>query len=151
MEIKVDPITHPQVLELLNQHLQDMNSNSPEESVHALDVSGLQHPSVTFWTLWNNDQLLGCGALKRLDDQHGEIKSMRTATSARKQGIASKLLAHIIEHAKQQGYQRLSLETGSMEFFHPAHRLYQSYGFAECGPFGDYQLDPYSLFMTREV
>ncbi len=151
MEIKVDPITHPQVLELLNQHLQDMNANSPEESVHALDVSGLLHPSVTFWTLWNKDQLLGCGALKRLDDQHGEIKSMRTANSARKQGVASTLLEYIIEHAKQQGYQRLSLETGTMAFFHPAHRLYQRYGFQECAPFSNYQLDPNSLFMTRDV
>ncbi|WP_456295091.1 GNAT family N-acetyltransferase [Vibrio sp. AK197] len=151
MEIKTDPLTHPQVLELLQQHLNDMNSNSPEESVHALDVSGLKHPSVTFWTVWEDEQLLGCGALKQLDQHHGEIKSMRTTALARKQGVASKLLEHIIEHAKGEGYQRLSLETGSMAFFSPARRLYHRYRFNECEPFGDYQLDPYSLFMTREL
>ncbi len=148
MEIRVDPIRDPQVLALLNQHLQDMHANSPQESVHALDVSGLQQPSVTFWTVWQDEQLLGCGALKQLDGQLGEVKSMRTTRSARKQGVASALLEHIIADAKQRGLERLSLETGSMAFFSPAHHLYRRFGFIECGPFADYQLDPNSIFMT---
>ncbi|MFB1067084.1 GNAT family N-acetyltransferase [Vibrio diabolicus] len=148
MRIEIDDLERPQVLALLEEHLQDMYATSPPESVHALDVSKLKLPSITFWTGWDGEQLLGCVAMSQLEDGHAELKSMRTTLSARKQGVASRLLNHVIEQAKHQGIQRLSLETGSMAFFEPAHRLYEKYGFAYCEPFGDYQPDPNSRFMT---
>ncbi|EGQ8311585.1 GNAT family N-acetyltransferase [Vibrio parahaemolyticus] len=148
MRIEIDDLERPQVLALLEEHLQDMYATSPPESVHALDVSKLKLPSITFWTGWDGEQLLGCVAISQLEDGHAELKSMRTTPSARKQGVASRLLNHVIEQAKHQGIQRLSLETGSMAFFEPAHRLYEKHGFAYCEPFGDYQHDPNSRFMT---
>jgi putative acetyltransferase len=151
MEIKTGLLEHPQVLALLEQHLADMNATSPAESVHALDVSGLRDPQVTFWTGWKEGVLLGCAALKQLDAQHGEIKSMRTATSARSQGVASSMLTHVLDQARDNGLTRVSLETGSMDFFAPARALYEKYGFEYCEPFADYTLDPNSQFMTRAV
>ncbi len=148
MRIEIDDLERPQVLALLEEHLQDMYATSPPESVHALDVSKLKLPSITFWTGWDGEQLLGCVAISQLEDGHAELKSMRTTPSARKQGVASRLLNHVIEQAKHQGIQRLSLETGSMAFFEPAHRLYEKHGFTYCEPFGDYQPDPNSRFMT---
>ncbi|MBE3785462.1 GNAT family N-acetyltransferase [Vibrio parahaemolyticus] len=148
MRIEIDNLERPQVLALLEVHLQDMYATSPPESVHALDVSKLKLPSITFWTGWDGEQLLGCVAMSQLEDGHAELKSMRTTPSARKQGVASRLLNHVIEQAKHQGIQRLSLETGSMAFFEPAHRLYEKHGFVYCEPFGDYQPDPNSRFMT---
>ncbi|EJG1895649.1 GNAT family N-acetyltransferase [Vibrio parahaemolyticus] len=148
MRIEIDDLERQQVLALLEEHLQDMYATSPPESVHALDVSKLKLPSITFWTGWDGDQLLGCVAMSQLEDGHAELKSMRTTPSARKQGVASRLLNHVIEQAKHQGIQRLSLETGSMAFFEPAHRLYEKHGFVYCEPFGDYQPDPNSRFMT---
>ncbi|AWG81774.1 GNAT family N-acetyltransferase [Vibrio parahaemolyticus] len=148
MRIEIDDLERPQVLALLEEHLQDMYATSPPESVHALDVSKLKLPSITFWTGWDGEQLLGCVAMSQLEDGHAELKSMRTTPSARKLGVASRLLNHVIEQAKHQGIQRLSLETGSMAFFEPAHRLYEKHGFAYCEPFGDYQPDPNSRFMT---
>ncbi|EGQ8521349.1 GNAT family N-acetyltransferase [Vibrio parahaemolyticus] len=148
MRIEIDDLERPQVLALLEEHLQDMYATSPPESVHALDVSKLKLPSITFWTGWDGEQLLGCVAMSQLEDGHAELKSMRTTPSARKLGVASRLLNHVIEQAKHQGIQRLSLETGSMAFFEPAHRLYEKHGFVYCEPFGDYQPDPNSRFMT---
>ncbi|HCM1325468.1 GNAT family N-acetyltransferase [Vibrio parahaemolyticus] len=148
MRIEIDNLERQQVLALLEEHLQDMYATSPPESVHALDVSKLKLPSITFWTGWDGEQLLGCVAMSQLEDGHAELKSMRTTPSARKQGVASRLLNHVIEQAKHQGMQRLSLETGSMAFFEPAHRLYEKHGFEYCEPFGDYQPDPNSRFMT---
>ncbi|MFW1529189.1 GNAT family N-acetyltransferase [Vibrio parahaemolyticus] len=148
MRIEIDNLERPQVIALLEEHLQDMYATSPPESVHALDVSKLKLPSITFWTGWDGEQLLGCVAISQLEDGHAELKSMRTTPSARKQGVASRLLNHVIEQAKHQGIQRLSLETGSMAFFEPAHRLYEKHGFAYCEPFVDYQPDPNSRFMT---
>nr|WP_205455481.1 GNAT family N-acetyltransferase [Vibrio sp. LB10LO1] len=136
---------------MLEEHLQDMYSTSPPESVHALDLDKLKASEVTFWTGWKEKQLLGCAAIKELDEQHAELKSMRTAPSARGQGVASQLLIHVIEQAKQKGLRRLSLETGSMEFFEPARLLYEKHGFVYCEPFGDYELDPNSQFMTLEL
>ncbi|HCH4699154.1 TPA: GNAT family N-acetyltransferase [Vibrio parahaemolyticus] len=148
MRIEIDDLERQQVLALLEEHLQDMYATSPPESVHALDVSKLKLPSITFWTGWDGEQLLGCVAMSQLEDGHAELKSMRTTPSARKLGVASRLLNHVIEQAKHQGIQRLSLETGSMAFFEPAHRLYEKHGFVYCEPFGDYQPDPNSRFMT---
>lgn len=136
---------------LLQEHLSSMTLHSPPESIHALNFDGLRKPNVTFWSMWDNAELLGCGALKELDAQHGEIKSMRTATPYLRKGVAARMLEHIVAEARRRGYRRLSLETGSMEAFFPAHHLYRRFGFQECGPFGDYVLDPYSIFMTLEL
>lgn len=124
---------------------------SPPESVHALNLEKLRKPGITFWTAWKDTQLLGCGALKELDSKHGEIKSMRTPTALRRQGAGRAILAHIIEAARSRGYERLSLETGTMQAFQPAQRLYQSVGFTYCGPFGEYAEDPNSVFMTLRL
>ena len=149
MEVKIDDLSGPEVHELLREHLRDMHLHSPPESVHALDIEGLRRPEITFWTVWEGGELLGCGALKELDPGHAEIKSMRTASAHLRRGVAARLLEHILGEAKRRGYARLSLETGSAEAFEPARQLYARYGFTYCGPFGDYTEDPYSVFMTR--
>jgi putative acetyltransferase len=128
-----------------------MALHSPLESIHALDIDALRQPEITFWTAWDNGELLGCGALKELDARHAEIKSMRTASAHLRQGVANAMLTHIIEQANQRGYQRLSLETGSADAFEPARRLYAAHGFTFCEPFEGYVPDPYSVFMTREI
>ena len=151
MEIRVDDLSGAQVQALLAEHLRAMHAASPPESVHALDLSGLRRPEVTFWSIWSGPDLAGCGALKQLDDGHAEIKSMRTADAFRRRGVAAHMLRHLIEEARRRGYRRLSLETGSMAYFEPARRLYAQFGFAECGPFGAYTEDPNSIFMTREL
>lgn len=151
MELRVDDLTHPAVLALLSAHLAALAEVSPPESCHALDVGGLRRPEVTFWTLWEHDQLLGCGALKALGQGHGEVKSMRTAAGHEKKGVASTILRHLIGEARARGYHQLSLETGSMAYFEPARRLYRKFGFVDCGPFGPYREDPNSLFMTMAL
>jgi putative acetyltransferase len=151
VEIKLDDLTGPEIAELLEEHLENMAQNSPPESRHALNLEQLRKPEITFWSVWSGPELLGCGALQELDPQHGEIKSMRTVTAHRRKGVASKLLEHILNEAKRRSYKRVSLETGSMDAFAPAHRLYASFGFEPCGPFADYIEDPNSLFMTKEL
>ena len=152
MRVEIDNPARPDVRALLEEHLRNMHELSPPESVHALDLTELQRPEVTFWTVREDDgTLLGCGALQQLGPDHGEVKSMRTPQSARRKGAGRAVLAHIVEVARQRGYARLSLETGSMDAFKPAWRLYESFGFQQCGPFGDYTLDPYSVFMTLEL
>ena len=151
MRIEPDDLTRPQVLALLNEHLANMNELSPPESMHALDVSRLRAPGISFWTVWDGDELLGCGALKELEPGHGEVKSMRTPKVLRRRGAGRAVLAHIVEVARERKYQRLSLETGSMDAFLPAQRLYQSFGFDYCGPFADYREDPNSVFMTLKL
>lgn len=148
MEIRVDDLTHPAVHALLQEHLDDMHALSPRESVHALDLDRLRDPSITFWTAWDGDMLLGCGALKALDASHGEIKSMRTPRAQRRRGAGRAILHHILDAARGRGYARVSLETGSLEAFVPAHRLYEAAGFTRCGPFGEYKPDRHSVFMT---
>lgn len=151
MDIKKDDLTGPEIIALIGEHLQDMHLTSPPESVHALDLDGLKKPGVTFWSAWEENQLLGCGALKELAPLHGEVKSMRTASQHLRKGVAREMLAYIIEEAKRRGYERISLETGSMEAFAPARRLYESFGFEYCGPFADYIEDPNSVFMTKAL
>ncbi|MFC7622503.1 GNAT family N-acetyltransferase [Microlunatus sp. GCM10028923] len=151
MKIIVDDLSGPEVAALLAEHLDDMRATSPPESKHALDLDDLRRPEVTFWTVHDDGELVGCGALKRLDATHAEVKSMRTASSRRGGGVASTLLAHLIEEARRSGYARISLETGSAEFFAPAHRLYRRFGFVDCEPFADYRPDPNSLFLTLEL
>ncbi len=148
MNIRTDDLTHPAVHALLQEHLDDMHALSPAESVHALDLDKLRAPGITFWTVWDGDQLLGCGALKELDALHAEVKSMRTPAALRGRGAGRVMLQHILAAARQRGYQRLSLETGTVEAFIPAQHLYASAGFTPCGPFADYREDPHSLFMT---
>ena len=128
-----------------------MALHSPPESVHALDLAALRKPDITFWSVWQGEELVGCGALKELNRLHGEIKSMRTASPHLRKGIASRLLAHILAEAQRRSYGWLSLETGSMEAFAPARNLYARFGFRQCGPFGTYVEDPNSAFMTREL
>ena len=149
--ITLGDLADPRVLRLLDDHLADMHAESPPESVHALDVSGLTRPEVTFWVVADGDELLGCVALKELEPDHGELKSMRTDAAARGRGLGRLLLAHVLAEAEARGYRRISLETGSQDFFVPARTLYARHGFTETGPFGDYVLDPLSIFMTREL
>ena len=151
MRIENDDLTRPAIHALLNEHLQNMHALSPPESVHALDLEELRRPGITFWSAWDGDTLLGCGALKELDPTHGEIKSMRTPAALRRRGAGRAILEHIIDVARARGYRRLSLETGSPAAFVPAQRLYASYGFAICGPFGDYVEDAHSVFMTLHL
>jgi putative acetyltransferase len=148
MEIRLDDLTGPEIHALLEEHLRNMRSISPPESVHALDLEGLRKPGIWFWTVWSGSELLGCGALKELSAQHGEVKSMRTANAHRRSGVARALLAHIIAVAGSRGYERLSLETGSQAAFEPARRLYENFGFSYCAPFEGYVEDPNSVFMT---
>ena len=151
MQIREDDLTGEKIIALLEEHLRNMHEITPPESIHALDLSGLRVPEITFWTVWEGGELLGCGALKELDAQSGEIKSMRTATQHRGRGVGSKMLEHILQEAAVRGYTQLYLETGAMPEFAPARSLYARYGFEKSGPFGTYTHDPNSVFMTREI
>lgn len=148
MEIRIDDLRGSEIARLLQEHLDEMFLHSPAESVHALDLERLRRPDITFWTVWEDGELLGCGALKALDATHGELKSMRTAQRHLRRGVAATLMRHMLQVARQRGYRRLSLETGSPDAFLPARAMYERFGFEECGPFGDYVEDPYSVFMT---
>ncbi len=148
MHIRIEDPRDPQVVSLLREHLADMALLSPPESVHALNVDALCSPKITFWSVRNGHDLCGCGALLALDESHGEIKSMRTARPYLRTGVASRLLEHILAEARLRAYLRLSLETGSMQAFAPAHALYRRFGFEFCEAFGSYRPDPYSVFMT---
>jgi putative acetyltransferase len=149
VEIRVDDLQGSAIQALLQAHLHAMYGHSPPESVHALDLVALRHPSITFWTAWEGDELLGCGALKQLSADHAELKSMRTVDGHLRKGVARALLRHILSVARAKGIQRISLETGTAAPFVPAQKLYASEGFVECEPFADYVLDPYSLFVTK--
>ena len=148
MSITEGGLDDPDVLALLREHLQGMADHSPPESIHALDVEGLKAPGITFWTMRDGSEVLGCIALKQLDERHGEIKSMRTASAHLRKGVGAALLEHLVAEARRRGYERLSLETGSGPGFEAAHALYRKFGFVECGPFAEYREDPFSRFMT---
>jgi putative acetyltransferase len=147
--IRVDDLRGPQIQRLLQEHLHSMTLYSPPESIHALDFDELRRPEVTFWSAWEEGELLGCGALMELEPRHGEIKSMRTVRAHLRKGVARTMLNHIIDEARRRGYARLSLETGTNPAFAPARELYASFGFVYCEPFAQYLPDPYSVFMTR--
>lgn len=151
LKIRPDDLRGPEIAELLREHLRCMRRVSPPESVHALDLDGLRDADVTFWTAWQGAELAGCAALKELDAEHAEVKSMRTAYAFQRRGVASQLLAHVIGEATRRGYRRLSLETGSMEYFEPARQLYARFGFTYCPPFAAYVEDPNSVFMTMQL
>lgn len=151
MYIREDDLTGLQIIALLREHLENMHEITPPGSVHALDLERLRAPNINFWTAWDGDDLLGCGALKELDPTSGEIKSMRTPAAHRRKGVASSILEHIIAVAGQRGYTHLDLETGAFPAFAPARSLYERYGFEYRGPFGDYTNDPNSSFMEKSL
>jgi putative acetyltransferase len=151
MQIRVDDLRGPEIAELLATHVAFCRSSSPPESTHVLDLDALRSPDITFWSTWDGGGLLGCAALKELDPAHGEIKSMHTAAQHRGRGVGLGLLRHIVAEARSRAYRRLSLETGSMEAFTAARALYARFGFVVCPPFGDYRLDPNSVFMALEL
>jgi putative acetyltransferase len=151
MKITLGDLTDPQVVDLLEHHLTSARAYTASGSAHALDVTELQAPNITFWTGWDRDTLVAVGALKRLAEDHGEVKSMHTAASARRKGIGSAMLQHIIAFARSQGFSRLSLETGSWDYFQPAVALYRKHGFVECQPFADYVQDPNSVFLALDL
>jgi len=151
MRIIQADFSDPRVIALLETHVISARGQTAPGSAHALDLVGLQSADVSFWTIWEDESLLGIGALKRLSADHGEVKSMHTAQSARRRGVGSAILRHIIATARARGMSRLSLETGSWDYFRPAHALYASHGFVECPPFADYVSDPNSLFMSLDL
>ena len=151
MRIEVDDLSRPQVHALLEEHLANMYELSPSEQVFALDLNKLRADDITFWTVWDEEVLLGCGALKELTPIHGEIKSMRTPAAARGRGAGRAVLAHIISEAEQRGYTTVSLETGTHAAFEPAHNLYRSKGFVMSGPFGSYLPNEHSVFMKLQL
>jgi putative acetyltransferase len=141
-------LTGPEIAALLRLHLDEMHSWSPPESVHAMPIERLRQPDVTFYAAWDGDRLAACGAIKQLDAAHGELKSMRADPAYRGRGAGKAMLAHLLATARARGYSRVSLETGRPEHFLPARRLYESHGFTECPPFGDYVEDPFSICMS---
>lgn len=151
MRIEIDDLSRSQVHALLQEHLDNMHELSPPEQVFALDLSKLRAPDITFWTVWQDDDLIGCGALKELSPRHGEIKSMRTPTALRGKGAGRAVLIHIINIARERGYSKLSLETGTHPAFEPAQNLYRRLGFKESGPFASYRPNPHSMFMELQL
>jgi len=153
LAFRLDDLRDPRIADFLREHLADMHSVSPPESVHALDLDGLRRPHIRFWSAWTDEgrTLAGTGAIKRIAARHGEIKSMRTAAALRGRGVASAMLLHLLAQARAQGWQRVSLETGTQPFFAPARALYARHGFAPCGPFEGYRADPASCFMTMSL
>ena len=149
-EIRDGGLDLPAVQAMLAAHLQKLRANSPAGSVHALDLTGLRGPGIDFWTAWQGDTLMGCGALKTLDPAQGEIKSMRTAPEHLRSGVGAAIVGHIIGVARGRDMKRLSLETGTGPAFDAAHSLYRRFGFTDCAAFGDYPAnDPFSRFMSR--
>ncbi|MDR3414638.1 MAG: GNAT family N-acetyltransferase [Nevskia sp.] len=151
MRIVPGDLADVRVVELLRTHVTQARAQTAPGSAHALDLEELRAPELRLWTLWEGEALLAVGALKRLSADHGEVKSMHTAQAQRRRGAGSAMLRHIVAAARAEGLSRLSLETGSWEYFRPAHALYRRHGFVECGPFGDYVADPNSVFMTLEL
>jgi len=151
IEIRVDDLAGEAIRALIAFHLDGMHDTSPPESVHALDIDGLRHPSITFWSAWIGGELAGIAALKSIDAERGELKSMRVDDRFRGSGVGRALLRHLIAEARRRGMTSLWLETGSPDDFVPAQRLYESEGFTRCGPFDGYTDDPFSVFMTRAL
>ena len=151
MDIREDDLTGDAVRGVIRAHLDQMVSQTPAGSVYALDLGGLTAPDVTFWSMWDGAEIIGCGALKELDPRHGEIKSMHTLARFRGQGYGRATLTHILTEARHRGYRRLSLETGGTGPFAAAQALYRNAGFTDTGPFGGYTFDPHSVYLTLEL
>ena len=142
---------NPEVHELLVKHFIELRAASPEGSAHVLDIPGLQVPSIKFWSLWENENLLGCGALKFLEESHGEFKSIRVHDNFRKQGNGIKIIKHLIEEAKKLDIKRVSIETGAGSFFNPARKLFRNCNFEPCEPFAHYKKDINSIYLTKQI
>ena len=140
-----------EVLELLNKHFIELRSVSPEGSAHVLDIEGLKDKNIKFWSLWEDNLLMGCGALKFLDKEHGEFKSIRTIDKFKRKGMGEKIISHLIDQASQIGIKKISVETGSGDFFAPARKLFQKFGFKTCKPFAHYKKDPNSCYFNLEI
>ena len=147
----LDDLSSEPTRALVARHLAGMRASSPPESVHAFDIDKLRAPDVTFWSAWVGTEIAACGALKRLDDRRGELKSMRVADAFLRQGVGRAMLDHLIDVARRQGMESLWLDTGSSPAFIPAIRLYESAGFVRCGPFDGYSEDPFKVFMTKTL
>ena len=142
---------NPKVHELLTKHFVELRNASPEGSTHVLDIQGLKIPSIKFWSLWENNKLMGCGALKFLDKKHGEFKSIRIHKTFRNKGYGIQVIQHLIEEARKLNIEKLSIETGAGNFFLPARKLFRKCGFVECNPFAHYKEDPNSVFLTKKI
>ncbi len=142
---------NPEVNELLNKHFIELRSVSPAGSTHVLNIEGLKDQSIKFWSLWENDKLVGCGALKFLEKHHGEFKSIRVVDKFRKSGIGEKIINHLVEEAKKLEITKLSIETGSGDFFLPARKLFTKFGFKKCSPFAHYKEDPNSCYYYLDL
>jgi putative acetyltransferase len=151
MHITLGDLNDPRVIDMLDYHFTTARAQTAPGSAHALDLAGLQSPDITFWTAWDGETLVAVGALKQLSADHGEVKSMHTALAVRRKGVGSAMLQHIVAFARSRGISRLSLETGSWDYFQPAVALYRRHGFIECQPFADYVEDPNSIFMTLDL
>lgn len=151
MQIRHDDLRHHAVIALLQEHHRVMHEVSPPGSCHVLDLDGLRQPEITFWSVWDDEALAGCGAIQQLDPTHGEIKSMRVTQAYLRRGVGRSMLEHILAEATRRGYLRLSLETGAQPYFEPARRLYAAFGFTVCPPFACYREDPHSVFMTKAL
>lgn len=148
MQILLDDLTNEQTIALINLHTNSMMEHSPAESIHALPIEQLKNAAISLYSAWEEDELLGCGALKHISTQHAELKSMRTAEKHLRKGVAKALLIHLVELAKSRGYAQVSLETGTAPAFLPARKLYEAFGFTYCEPFDHYVEDSNSTFMT---
>lgn len=151
MIIKREQVVSNDIIALLEEHLIDMYATSPPENVHALNVDALRADDICFFTARDNALLMGCVAVKTLSPTQAELKSMRTSRQARNRGVGAALLNAAVRHCQQQRFANLNLETGTQNYFNPAHRLYLRHGFTDCGPFGHYQADPHSRFMTLSL
>ena len=142
---------NPEVHKLLIKHFIELRSVSPEGSAHVLDIAGLKDPTIKFWSLWNENDLMGSGALKFLDKEHGEFKSIRVSDNFRGKGNGTKVINHLINEAKKLNIKRLSLETGAGDFFSAARKLFNNCGFKPCKPFSHYKNDINSVYMTMLI
>ena len=140
-----------EVNDLLKKHFIELRSVSPAGSTHVLDINGLKDPSIKFWSLWENNKLIGCGALKFLEKNHGEFKSIRVADEFKKKGVGERIINHLIEEAKKLKISKLSIETGAGKFFLPARKLFSKFGFKSCSPFAHYKDDPNSCYYTLDI
>jgi putative acetyltransferase len=151
IEIRVGGLGNERVEALIRYHRDEARATTPSCNAHSLDSSGLADPSVSFFSAWDGDTLLGIGAIKQLDETHAELKSMRTAPDQLRRGVARAMLAHLVGLARERGYARLSLETGTAPMFTPANAMYEAAGFVDCPPFGGYRASPYNRFMTLRL
>lgn len=151
MKVIENNFDNAEVNHLLTKHFIELRSVSPDDSCHVLDIKGLKDSSIKFWSFWDNNQLIGCAALKFLDDEHGEFKSIRVEDNSRGKGVGKKIISHLIEVAKNEGIKKLSIETGAGDFFKSARKLFKKFGFKTCRPFADYKEDPNSCYFDLEI